>query len=76
MKETEGKTQTAILIGAGNRGMTVYGKYALRYPNKLKFIAVAEPITYRRDKFAKLHNIPLERCYDSWESILRDDNFN
>ncbi|MBY9016818.1 MAG: Gfo/Idh/MocA family oxidoreductase [Candidatus Lokiarchaeota archaeon] len=75
MKEKEEKLQTAILIGAGTRGMTVYGNYALRYPKKLNFIAVAEPITYRRDKFAKLHNIPLERCYDSWEPILREDKF-
>jgi len=66
---------TAILIGAGNRGMTAYGNYALRYPNKLNFIAVAEPITYRRDKFAKLHNIPSERCYDSWEPMLQEDKF-
>jgi len=75
MKEKEEKIQTAILIGAGNRGMTVYGNYALRYPNKLNFIAVAEPITYRRNKFAQLHNIPLERCYESWEAILREDKF-
>ena len=75
MKKIEGQTQTAILIGAGNRGMTTYGNYALRFPRKLNFIAVAEPITYRRDKFAKLHNIPLERCYDSWEPILREDKF-
>ena len=75
MKEKEEKTLTSILIGAGNRGMTVYGNYAIRYPKKLNFIAVAEPITYRRDKFAKLHNIPLERCYGSWEGVLKEDKF-
>ncbi|MHA1233511.1 MAG: hypothetical protein ACTSO6_01165 [Promethearchaeota archaeon] len=73
MKEKVEKTQTAILIGAGNRGMTAYGNYALRYPKKLNFIAVAEPIAYRRNKFAKLHNIPLKRCYDSWERVLSED---
>lgn len=75
MKEKEEKIQTAILIGAGNRGMDVYGNYALRFPHRLNFISVAEPIAYRRDKFAKLHNIPLERCSDSWEPILREDKF-
>jgi predicted dehydrogenase len=75
MKGKEEKTQSAILIGAGNRGMTTYGNYALKFPHKLNFIAVAEPIAYRRNKFAKLHNIPLERCYDSWESILRESKF-
>jgi len=75
MKETERQTQTAILIGAGNRGMTTYGNYALRFPHRLNFVAVAEPIAYRRNKFAKLHNIPLERCYDSWEPILKEEKF-
>ena len=60
----------AILIGAGNRGMTVYGKFALNYPEKLSFIAVAEPISQRREKFAKLHSIPEEKCFKSWEDIF------
>ena len=47
-----GNVITAILIGAGNRGMDVYGNYALRFPDKLKFIAVAEPIQVRKEKFA------------------------
>jgi hypothetical protein len=75
MKENELKPQTAVLIGAGNRGLTAYGSYALRYPQKLNFIAVAEPIAYRRNKFAKLHNIPEERCYESWELILQESKF-
>jgi hypothetical protein len=62
MKEAK-KTITAILIGAGNRGMTAYGKYALKYPEKLKFVAVAEPIKFRREKFAQLHEIPPKTFY-------------
>ena len=60
----------AILIGAGNRGMTAYGSYALNYPEKLKFIAVAEPLKHRRIKFAALHNITDDNCYLSWEQLL------
>jgi predicted dehydrogenase len=60
----------AILIGAGNRGMTVYGEFALSYPEKLNFVAVAEPISQRREKFAKLHSIPEEKCFKSWEDIF------
>jgi len=74
MKEAK-ETLTAILLGAGNRGMTVYGNYALQYPKKLKFIAVAEPIEIRRIKFAKLHGIPLKRTYKSWEDILNEEKF-
>ncbi|UCD00470.1 MAG: Gfo/Idh/MocA family oxidoreductase [Promethearchaeota archaeon] len=66
---------TAILVGAGRRGSQVYGKYALKNKKKLKFIAVAEPIKTRREKFAKLHRIPLSRCYKSWEDLLSEDKF-
>ncbi|MFW9937674.1 MAG: Gfo/Idh/MocA family protein [Candidatus Thorarchaeota archaeon] len=67
------KLITAILIGAGLRGMDLYGNYALKYPKKLKFLAVAEPIQTRREKFANLHKISLERSYRSWEELLDED---
>ena len=67
------KPLTAILIGAGRRGLTVYGEYALKNRDKLRFIAVAEPIEIRRKKFASLHNIPLERCYKSWDLLLKEE---
>ncbi|TFG16514.1 MAG: Gfo/Idh/MocA family oxidoreductase, partial [Promethearchaeota archaeon] len=63
----------AILIGAGNRGMTVYGQYALNFKEKLKFIAVAEPIKARRELFASFHNIPDDFCFKSWEELLNKD---
>ncbi|MFX0048870.1 MAG: Gfo/Idh/MocA family protein [Candidatus Hermodarchaeota archaeon] len=69
------KTVTAILIGAGNRGMDVYGNYALKFPDKLKFVAVAEPIQFRKEKFAKFHNIPSNRIYNSWEDLLDEKKF-
>ncbi|MFX0002622.1 MAG: Gfo/Idh/MocA family oxidoreductase [Promethearchaeota archaeon] len=61
---------TAILIGAGRRGFHIYGNYALKNRKKIVFIAVAEPIKKRRDNFAKLHNIPFDRCFESWEDLL------
>ncbi|MFX0010693.1 MAG: Gfo/Idh/MocA family protein [Candidatus Hermodarchaeota archaeon] len=67
-----GKIITAILIGAGNRGMDVYGNYAIKYPEKLKFVAIAEPIKFRKEKFAHLHNIPKNRIFNSWEEILAE----
>ncbi len=70
-----GNVITAILIGAGNRGMDVYGNYALKFPDKLKFIAVAEPIQFRREEFIRLHNIPLEQMYNSWEEVLGEEKF-
>jgi predicted dehydrogenase len=67
------KTITAILIGAGNRGMDTYGTFALKYPGKLKFVAVAEPIRYRREKFAQIHEIPSNRSYNTWEDMLSEN---
>ncbi|MCK4479458.1 MAG: Gfo/Idh/MocA family oxidoreductase [Candidatus Lokiarchaeota archaeon] len=64
---------TAVLLGAGRRGFHVYGNYALKEKKKLKFIAVAEPIKARREKFANLHRIPSNRCYESWEDLLSQD---
>ena len=64
----------AVLLGAGNRGMT-YGNYALKNRNKLKFIAVAEPIKTRREKFAKLHEIPPRMCFENWKKVLSREKF-
>jgi len=63
---------TAVLIGAGRRGMHVYGNYATKNENRLKFVAVAEPIKSRRESFANIHNIPTNRCYESWEDLLSE----
>lgn len=63
------KPITAVLFGAGNRG-TVYGDYALRHPEEIQFIAVADPDAERRAIFAKAHNIPADMCFNSWEDAL------
>ena len=64
------KTVTAILIGAGLRGMDTYADYALRHGDELKFVAVAEPDRERRDRFQSLHHIADENCFKSWEQLL------
>ncbi|MBZ9686744.1 Gfo/Idh/MocA family oxidoreductase [Clostridium estertheticum] len=63
------KKITAVLIGAGNRG-TGYGEYALDNPNEIQFIAVAEPLTDRRDKFKNEHGILEEACFVGWKELL------
>jgi predicted dehydrogenase len=57
------KPITAVLIGAGGRGMDSYAPYALQHPNELQFVGVADPDDARRQKFAALHNLPAERCF-------------
>jgi predicted dehydrogenase len=60
----------AVLIGAGQRGAQVYGAYALRYPEQLKFVAVAEPDEERRRKFAADHRLPPENVFQSWQPLF------
>ncbi|TVY11322.1 Gfo/Idh/MocA family protein [Paenibacillus cremeus] len=60
----------AALIGAGSRGMFAYASYALNRPDEIQFVAVAEPNEERRALFAKLHNIPPERQFSSWQGLL------
>jgi predicted dehydrogenase len=61
---------TAVLLGAGGRGMRAYAPFALAHPDELTFVAVAEPQADRRALFAAEHNIPPERCFNSWEDLL------
>jgi len=60
----------AVLIGAGNRGAEAYAPYALRHPEQICFVAVAEPDPDRRARFAATHSIPAEDQYESWEPLL------
>lgn len=53
------------LIGAGNRGAGIYGKYALDMPHRAGFVAVVEPDTAKRNAFASDHGIAPERCFAS-----------
>lgn len=64
------KTITAVLLGAGSRGRYIYGPYAEKYPNELKFVAVAEPDEERRNRFAEIHGIAPEYAYASWEQAF------
>lgn len=63
-------TVTAVVVGAGDRGRHVYGKYALEHPNELRITAVAEPDELRRKEFSALHGIPPERCFAGYEELF------
>jgi len=60
----------AVLVGAGQRGMEVYGRYATQHPEQLNFIAVAEPNPDRRAEFANRHDIDPKMQFESWEKLL------
>jgi len=60
----------AVLLGAGGRGRGTFGDYALKNPDKLRFVAVAEPNDERRHAFARDHRIAAERTFKTWEHLL------
>ena len=64
------KKITAIVAGAGLRGMDAYATYALKYPSELQIVAVAEPNAERRALFAAQHHLPPENVFTSWEELL------
>ncbi len=74
MSELKEPPVTAVMTGAGLRGREVYGEYALKHPDKLKFIAVAEPDTERRRAFQQAHNIPDNLAFASWETLFAPEN--
>lgn len=65
----------AILIGAGQRGYEVYGKYALKHKDTVQFVAVVEPDEKRRQRFAGEHNISPDLCFENWDDIANRGNF-
>ncbi|MFD1631287.1 Gfo/Idh/MocA family protein [Pseudopedobacter beijingensis] len=68
------KAVTAITIGCGARG-TVYGNYALKFPENLKIVGMAEPHEFRNNKYAQAHNIPSENRFDTWEDVFKKPKF-
>jgi predicted dehydrogenase len=60
----------AVLLGAGNRGYYTQGAYAERHPDRLRYVAVAEPDAALRDRFGDRHGIPPARRFASWQDLL------
>lgn len=58
-----------LLLGAGNRG-NVYAHYARRFPADMQLVGVADPNPHRRERMGRVHRLPPERCFDSWEPAL------
>ncbi len=48
------------------RGRDAYGRYAEAHPDRLKFIAVAEPDEEKRKRFQAIHKIPDTMAFKTW----------
>lgn len=65
------KKLTAVLIGAGNRGLTYVGLMK-QMPEKFDVVAVAEPINERRNIIKTMFDIPEENCFDDYKKLLSE----
>lgn len=65
----------AIMLGAGNRGLGTYGEFALKHPNDLRFIAIAEPDEQRRNYFAEKHHIASDMMFHYGIDVLKKPKF-
>lgn len=61
---------TFAVIGAGNRGLMTYAQFAEHFPEKAKVVAVAEPREWFREEAIRLHKIPKENVFKSWEELV------
>lgn len=64
------KPLEVVLVGAGGRGIDAFGAFALKHPEYMKFVGVAEPREERRRHFAQQHGIPEERQFASWAELF------
>ncbi len=65
---------TCVVAGAGNRG-NVYARYALRHPDEMTVVGVAEPIELRRARFVKKFAIDPKFAFTTWEHIFERGKF-
>ncbi|MFA5006028.1 MAG: Gfo/Idh/MocA family oxidoreductase [Candidatus Izemoplasmatales bacterium] len=63
---------TAVMIGAGNRGIGAYGFYAARNPQEIRFVAVADPDPVRRAYFGDMHRIEPDLRYSGYAELLAE----
>jgi predicted dehydrogenase len=63
-------TVDAVLIGGGNRGRFTYGGYARAHPERLRIVALAEPVADRRAAVAKEHGLSGDRVVADWRALL------
>ena len=63
-----GKPKTAIVVGAGHRGL-LCASYALKHPDDFKIVGVADPNEFRRNQTASIHGFGPEMCFESAEQL-------
>jgi len=68
------KQVSAIVIGAGQRG-NAYSVHAVKYPEELRIVGVAEPDFIRRREYQVKHNLPEDKCFATWQDVFAKDKW-
>ena len=63
------KQLSLIVIGGGDRGNSCL-KHLDIHPEQFVLVGIAEPVKEKRDYLKEKHNVPEEKCFESWEEIL------
>ena len=62
---------TVAIVGAGHRAL-LYASYALRHPDRLRVVAIAEPNDGRRDSVGDAHQIPGNCRFRSYTELAAE----
>jgi predicted dehydrogenase len=62
------KVVTAVIAGAGSRGMG-YASFAKEHPDRLKIVGVADPHAYNRQKMAEIYDLPADNIFTDWREL-------
>jgi predicted dehydrogenase len=68
------KPVTAVIIGAGNRGMG-YASFSQAHPDRLRVSGVAEPKDYNRNYMAETYDLPDENVVSDWHELAARPRF-
>jgi len=64
------KPVTLALLGAGSRGELNLASLIKRHPDKLEFVAVAEPHQGRRERFIRKYGIDPDNAFSDWRELV------
>jgi predicted dehydrogenase len=60
----------AVVVGAGQRGRAVFGRYALDHPERLRIVGLAEPEPTRRAAMASAHGLAPECVFEDFRALF------
>lgn len=70
MKDLEAKPITAVIVGGGHRSV-IYADYALKHPEALKIVGIADPNPGRREMCRSRYGFPAENCFENADALAK-----